>query len=55
MSDNKQCREEAKRSLEKELNSRQRSEKMKPVGVVLTAALAIIVIVGGIVAELAQI
>lgn len=49
MSDNKQRREEAKRTLEKELNSRQRSEKMKPVGVVLTAALAIIVIVGGIV------
>lgn len=49
MSDNKQRRQEAMRSLEKEINSRDRSEKMKPLGVIVSAALAIVVIVVGIV------
>lgn len=49
MSDNKQRRQEAMKNLEKEINSRDRSEKMKPLGVVVSAALAIVLIVVGIV------
>lgn len=36
-------------SLEKEIKSRDRAEKMKPLGVVTAAAVAIVVIVGGII------
>ena len=36
-------------SLDKEIKSRDRAEKMKPLGVVTAAAVAIVVIVGGII------
>ncbi|MCS4489235.1 peptidylprolyl isomerase [Corynebacterium sp. ES2794-CONJ1] len=49
MSDNKQRREEALRDLEKEIASRDRAERLKPLGLILTAALAIVVIIGGVV------
>lgn len=48
MSNNKQRREESMRALEKEIKSRDRSEKTKPLGVVATAAVAVLAIVGGI-------
>ncbi|AEQ06720.1 peptidylprolyl isomerase [Corynebacterium pseudotuberculosis] len=48
MSNNKQRREESMRALEKEIKSRDRSEKAKPLGVVATAAVAVLAIVGGI-------
>ena len=49
MSDNNQRRKAAMQSLEKEIKSRDRAEKMKPLGVVTAAAVAIVVIVGGII------
>ena len=49
MSDNNQRRKAAMQSLDKTIKSRDRAEKMKPLGVVTAAAVAIVVIVGGIV------
>ena len=49
MSDNNQRRKAAMQSLDKEIKSRDRAEKMKPLGVVTAAAVAIVVIVGGII------
>ncbi|GAA1473410.1 peptidylprolyl isomerase [Corynebacterium felinum] len=49
MSDNSKRRAEAMRSLESAIASRDRSEKLKPLGLILMAAAAIAIIVGGIV------
>ncbi|MDO4631739.1 MAG: peptidylprolyl isomerase [Corynebacterium sp.] len=49
MSDNSGRRKAAMQSLDKEIKSRDRAEKMKPLGVVTAAAVAILVIVGGII------
>ncbi|WP_046439571.1 peptidylprolyl isomerase [Corynebacterium kutscheri] len=48
MSTNKQRREDAMRSLDKEIKSRDRAEKTKPLGVAAAAAVALLVIVSGI-------
>ncbi|CAB0846796.1 peptidylprolyl isomerase [Corynebacterium diphtheriae] len=48
MGTNKERRESAMRSLEKEIKSRDRAEKTKPLGVVAAAAVAVLAIVGGI-------
>lgn len=48
MTSNKQRREQALQNLERELNSRARAEKAKPLGVIVTAALVILALVGGI-------
>lgn len=45
---NKQRREQAMHSLERELKSRDRAEKTKPLGVIVTAAVVILALVGGI-------
>ncbi|MDO4928762.1 MAG: peptidylprolyl isomerase [Corynebacterium sp.] len=48
MSTNKQRRAESMQRLEKEIKSRDRAEKTKPLGVVALAAVSVIAIVGGI-------
>lgn len=48
MGTNKERRESAMRSLEKEIKSRDRAEKTKPLGVVAAAAVAVLAVVGGI-------
>ncbi|MEJ5996854.1 peptidylprolyl isomerase [Corynebacterium sp. H130] len=48
MTSNKQRREQALKNLERELANRERAEKTKPLGVVVTAALVILALVGGI-------
>lgn len=49
MSSNKQRREEAMRQLEKEIKSRDRAEKTRPLSVAAMAAAVILLVVGGIV------
>ena len=49
MSDNRKRRLDAMHTLEKQINARERAERFKPVGVIAAAAVAILVIVGGIV------
>lgn len=48
MTSNKQRREQALRNLDRELKNRERAEKTKPLGVIVTAALVILALVGGI-------
>ncbi|AKK03267.1 peptidylprolyl isomerase [Corynebacterium epidermidicanis] len=48
MSSNKERRQEAMRALDRELKSRDRAEKAKPLGVVAMAAVVILALVGGI-------
>ncbi|MDU0477816.1 peptidylprolyl isomerase [Staphylococcus chromogenes] len=48
MSSNRERREEAMRKLDRELKSRDRAEKAKPLGVVAMAAVVILALVGGI-------
>ncbi|QGU02134.1 Putative bifunctional phosphatase/peptidyl-prolyl cis-trans isomerase [Corynebacterium kalinowskii] len=48
MTSNKQRREQALRNLDRELKNRERAEKAKPLGVIVTAALVILALVGGI-------
>lgn len=49
MSDNRKRRLDAMHTLEKQINARERSERFKPLGVISAAAVAILLIVGGIV------
>lgn len=48
MSTNQERREEALRKLEKELKSRNRAEKMRPLGVVFSTLAVLVLLVGGI-------